>query len=404
VTERIARHLLAAGDFAGALPPLFAAATERGEASELSEALVLIDLRARAIGRADLGSDDPSLCEGEVLRSQIEIVRGNLDMAVDGASQVEQIARRVVGAPAPQQRDRWEAVLVRALMAQAQGVYERGEQSRAVNYYQQARVRAEERGDIPAIVRSIQGLADAAYRLGDLDGAARLYGEGLVRAQEAKLETAMAEAHWGIGYVALWKADYESARVHFLEQRRLLTAQGNQLGIARATNGLGELARLEGDLETAERDYRRALSLHHAIGSSGTLVTRLNLALVLLIREDHAAAERLLTPLLRELNRSGERGHLTAAHCQLLPCRAAARDWEGWDRDLAMAEKLLEETALKDGDVALSLELAGELAQKNGQPVRALRALEQANDQWQILGRTDKQAHTTAVIAKITSG
>jgi hypothetical protein len=115
------------------------------------------------------------------------------------------------------------------------------------------------------------------------------------------------------------------------------------VGLARAHNALGEVARLTDDIATAEREYRRSLSIHHAIGSTGTLVTRLNLAMVLLAHGDATAAERLLSPLISELSRVDERGHLCAAHCQLLPCRAAADDWEAWDRDVAEAEGLLEE-------------------------------------------------------------
>ena len=96
-----------------------------------------------------------------------------------------------------------------------------------------------------------------------------------------------------------------------------------------------------------------------------------------------------------------ERAHLCAAHCQLLPCRAAADDWEAWDRDVAEAEALLEETAIKDGDIAWTLELGGRTAAHAGQPVRALYVLGMAEDMWGAIGREDKRAEVAALRARM---
>ncbi len=402
VAERMAQHLLAAGEARAALAPLLRAATEHWEASELDEARAVLGRRARAIVEVGAPHGDPSAAEGEVLTARIAIVRGDYDGAARRAAEVEAEARAALAERAsdPALSERWAAVQVGALMAQAQAVYERGEHARAVNFYQQARGAAEARGDLPGVVSATQGLADTAYRLGDFDGASRLYAEVRARAESTGLKRARAQAEWGLGYVALWRGDHPAARAHFLSQRALYESAGDQLGLAHAHNALGEVARLTGDLAGAEHDYRRALALHHAIGSSGTLVTRLNLAMVLIGRGEAVAAERLLVPLVRELSEADERAHLCAAHCQLLPCRAAALDWEAWDHDLAEAELLMEETAIKDGDIAWTLELAGRMAFHAGQPVRALHALGRAEDMWRAIGRADKQADVAALVAR----
>jgi tetratricopeptide (TPR) repeat protein len=403
VAERIGRHLWAAGDARAALGPLLRAATEYWEASELEAADVLLALRVRALAVAGLGAVDPSAAEGEVLRARLDIVRGELDRALRRAAEVESSARAAL-APSSLDRslsERWEVALLGALMAQAQAVYERGEHARATNYYQQARARAEARHDAPGLVSAYQGLADTAYRLGDLAGAARLYAEARTRAEAAGLVRERAAAEWGLGFVALWQGHHGAAHAHFEAQRTLSEAAGDRLGLARAHNALGEVARLTDDIATAEREYRRSLSIHHAIGSTGTLVTRLNLAMVLLAHGDAPAAERLLSPLIGELSRVDERAHLCAAHCQLLPCRAAADDWEAWDRDVAEAEALLEETAIKDGDIAWTLELGGRTAAHAGQPVRALYVLGMAEDMWGAIGREDKRAEVAALRARM---
>ncbi|MCC7385803.1 MAG: protein kinase [Deltaproteobacteria bacterium] len=390
VAERIGRHLLAGEAYEAALEPLLAGARERWELSEYAEALELLDRREQALASITASESDPRWGDGWVLRAAIETVRGRFDEARSLAERAASLARAFG----------WEHARAEALRELAVIAYERGELIRAMNLYRQAQQLFEDLGDVRGLIRCAQGLGDVAYRQGDLSGADALYRRAFDLAESVGERLGMAEAAWGLGYVALWRNELDLALSWFQRQLSFLEAIGNQLGIARCYNSLGEVARVSGDMQQAETYYRRALAIHHTIGTSGTLVTRLNLSMVLLARGDFAATRKLLSGLLAEEQESEERGHLAAAFSELLPCDAEDRDFAAWDRDFARARALLEETGLKDGDVAWTLRLAGERALAAGERRRAREALLLSLDLWRAIGRDDKIAEIEAVLAR----
>ena len=74
----------------------------------------------------------------------------------------------------------------------------------------------------------------------------------------------------------------------------------------------------------------------------------------------------------------------------LLPCYASAEEWEAWDRAMAEASRLLEETSVLSGDVASPVQQGAILALRAGHRKRAKQAYEVTLKQWLGLGRDDK--------------
>ena len=161
-------------------------------------------------------------------------------------------------------------------------------------------------------------------------------------------------------------------------------------GAADCLNGLAEVARLRGDLRTAETNYRNALAILSSIRASRSVLPQVNLALVLLQKKELASAKQMLDAVCPLIERQGKRALLGATHALFLPIYAAEESSIGWARHFREASKLLEETGAVDPDIAWASQWAGEEAFRHGHRQRAEDAWRLASAQWERLGRHDK--------------
>jgi tetratricopeptide (TPR) repeat protein len=171
---------------------------------------------------------------------------------------------------------------------------------------------------------------------------------------------------------------------------------GNRYGVARSLNGMGDVARLQGDLALAAGHYRRALAILDGLRSADGTFPRLNLALIDLSEQRFSAAEGNLEEIRESLERLGWGGLLSCVHVCLLSCASQARDWGMWDDQLDRAAAALRTSGLVDPDLAWAAELAGRLTEWGGQSARAREVYEIALTQWRGL----EDARGSARIAK----
>ena len=158
--------------------------------------------------------------------------------------------------------------------------------------------------------------------------------------------------------------------------------------------------RLTGDLTAAEKRYREALELFTSIGStSDCLVPQFNLANILTTRGKYGEAKETLEKLAKTCQRRGILGLLALVHCALLPCEASQEEWAQWDARISEASRLLDETGVVEPDGALSLVLAGDLAEIAGEDRRGRHAFELALT---LYTKLDYQAEMTQVSLKLT--
>lgn len=393
VPERLGRHYLAAGDLLRALDPLLTGARERFRVSDYGEALSLIKLREEALGRLGAVDDDNRWGECWTLRAQINTVQGHLDTALRWAERAEVQARRWS----------WSSILPDAIVAIAQIHYERGDQTTAIERFEEAKDLYEHAGHTEGVATCVLGVGEAVYRFGDL-AKAELHNErALVLYEKLEKGIGVANCLLGLGFVALWRGDLDEALSLFSRQMQILENEGNQLKLARCVGALGEVARQAGKLDEAEAHYRRALAIDDAIGSSAAWTDRLNLGLVLLARGEFLQAYDVIEEVRQALGDKGEPSQMWAVHCELLPSLAEKKDWDAWDHHFAAATALLSDLGLSDGDAAWLLGLAGERAALADDPVRARHAYEQALLQWRALGRPDKAAKVDEAIQTLRS-
>ncbi len=147
-----------------------------------------------------------------------------------------------------------------------------------------------------------------------------------------------AASHWQTAQVGAWertrersivirmrgsihelKKDYPAAIAAFreaLDLRRSLSTES--VDVAIALNSLAETERLSGDLPAAERDYREALRVAHAVGyAGGVAIYTANLAELQLARKDWPGAEILAREALT-LAEKQDRQELNAHVCHHL--------------------------------------------------------------------------------------
>jgi serine/threonine protein kinase/tetratricopeptide (TPR) repeat protein len=384
--ERLARHYLAAGALELALAPLLAAARERYESSEYPAARALIAQRADALQRLGTSADDQRWADGWVLEAHLEVLTGRLAEALVLTRRAEEQARR----------HGFGLLLAETLWLEANIAYRHGDAPAAIPLYRSARNAYEGGGDVLGSARSVLGIGDAEYRLGNLRSAEQLYDEALALFERKHDPFGIADCLWGLGYVAMWRGDLARAEALFQRQLAALESSGNRFSLAGCLNSLAEVKRLSGESAAAEAGYRRAIAMAEAIGSIESVAHRSNLGLVLIARGQLAAAAAEVRPLREGLIGKRELGQLATVDAIVLPGTIEEGDLEGWDMLLEEIVTLLGETGLVDGDLASSMQVAGDRAAAAGHASRARLAYGVSRDQWRSLKRADKQAEVEA--------
>lgn len=175
------------------------------------------------------------------------------------------------------------------------------------------------------------------------------------------------------GQFALARDDHERAKTWTNESLSLFRSQDDRAGVARSFTRLGDIAKAEGDLDGAARNYAYALEVARNLEDRRALAAALtNVGALALIRKDLDEADRLSREALsiwREL------GHTEGIAIALLNVGAGAIDRQ----DYAEALPLLRETFELSRALGYRAQLAGALgncavvAARSSQAERAIR-------------------------------
>ncbi len=237
-----------------------------------------------------------------------------------------------------------------------------------------------------------------ALQQGEPEAAAEAFRRALEIATGHDLPMDAARARIGLGDLARLRGDVITARVELQQGLAVLRAAGDRPGIASAANALGETLRMAGQLEAARDAYLEVLGLDAAAGHD-TTITRFNLAMVSLAAGDVDAAARSFLDLEATWSSQGRGGWLSILHVAWLPVLAHHGDWEAFADRLAQARTSLESSGFVERDVADLAEMAGEQAVSSDQPHHALAAWSLAMDHWGRVGQRDRmiRAHARVI-------
>jgi tetratricopeptide (TPR) repeat protein len=390
VAERLGRHLLAAGAWRAALAPLSDGIDERLQAGDVRMAEALLLSRDRAMMQARLAPDDPLWGRGWLLGCRCARRLGRLDEA-------EVLAERAVQAAI---QHGWGEVRARGLLEQGRLARKRGQQTRARGLLLKAVRLADAAGDRGVVARCDMELGWVMVARGD-QKLARARFRGALSAFRAGGGDGEGWACLGLAVVARQAGSLDEAEGWLEAARGAFERTGSRAGSAECLQGLGEVARLRGQLSSAAEHYREALHRFRAIGAAGVIFPEIFLGLTLASEGDFQEGRRRLEAAVETLEWQGRQDFQGAVHAFLLPCVAAAGDWAAWDQHLDEAMRLLGRTGFVEVDVARMARLGGEIARASGERRRALAAWRLAMAQWTSLERAEEIADLRAAIAQL---
>jgi len=376
VQERWGRHLVEAGSLEAALAPLAAGAEERLAESAYRAARELLDLLDSTFDRLELVPEARPRVEAALLRVRAHIGEGDFVAAEALAARVAETGRR-----ARDKASQGEALRYRGMIA-----VKRGDLSLAEAMLLQAQLLATQTGQRDEVARATYHYGELLRIRGDLDGAADAFTDALEVFRELEDLHGCADCEVALAAAFDRRGDTPAGETHRRAAIALFERIGNQFGIGSSWNTLGDSLRHRGDYAGAEVAYREALLRFERIGTQARMVPIGNLGLLLLsIGRWEEAAERLQT-LLGLATQMGRKVLAAYGHVGLLCHVGRAADWEGWDRHLAAADTLIQESGAVDRDFADYLDLAARLATDAGDPTRAAQAAALAAAQRRQLG------------------
>jgi tetratricopeptide (TPR) repeat protein len=391
IAERAARHLLAAGDLERAIEPLYKAASQRYDTSEYASAHVLLKEREEALGAVGAPSGDYRWGQGWCLMSAAFNWQGLFDDALTIADRAREAAVA----------NDWSTVLAKATRLQGYAEQQRGNLSRSLDCYEGSLELYEELGDDKGRALALNGLGEVARLRGDNEKSIEHNTEALRLFEALDHDIGVSTCLRGLGVVKQHRNDLSGAADLYERALALYEKTGNLYGVATCLNDLAEVARFEGDIEEAERFYRRSQTMFDTTGSADGILPRLNLGLILLLRDKHVEAREQLEQGREELEQMGRRAILGAIHPALMLCAAKVSDWSAFDEHFHEAVRLLDETALVDADAAWPAQQGAEIALRAGEVERARKAFELALSQWTALEDEERTKEVESKLAGI---
>ncbi len=377
--ERRGRHLLAAGETAAACDLLLSAAGGGGREGGFRRQARLLDERDTALDLLGLGADDPARLEGQLLRARLTTRLGDPAAGERLAAAAEEGAR-VAGR---------EDLIADALLVRGKTRGILGDQSLAREHLEEATTLFEGLGD------ELGGAACALQRgvtftregtLSRADASIREALEVYERLDES-YEAAIACGHLSI--VAHQAGRLDEAEVIVERGLRPAVAHGHRHVAANLHIALGEVLRIRGDLDRAERAYGAAMAIYRSFGTADLGLLECNLAQIHTARGRFAEARALLTPTLATFDARGRANRGAATRILLLPCEAHDRRWAAFDQHIERATEVFSTTHYAELDIAVAAEQAAQIAAAAGQVERAAAAWELAAVQWDALERPE---------------
>jgi len=304
--DRLARHLIGAGDIDGAIDALFAAALHARK-TNMSRAQHRMRMRENLL--ESLGALDERRYAGWNELSRMDRLCGAQDQAREWSTKVLAHATaldRIAGA-------HLELAIIERMD---------GHRIEAMEQLEIAASLAREVGDRKLLGHVLVEQSAALQQIGDSEGAERSIRATL--ALDGIQSETQANAQLHLAYVLGTLGRPEDGLVELNKARGLIESSGRRYTMANYHNTEGELARMVGDLERAHQAYVAALKLAERLGYPFHSFT-LNLGLVALERDRTKEAEAYFREVLDRPTISAV--FATYAGVGLLAAAAQRRDW-----------------------------------------------------------------------------
>lgn len=359
LAERIARHLLGAGRIAPALDALLDACAHRRRAGDLDQVDALLDDYDRALERdtrSEGGAHRGAL--GRLERAHLALERGRL-------------------AEAETHYEAARADLPPGSLAAGHGAYlggivdyERGRTSQAREGLLTAIAALDRLGDERYLGACHHGLGDVEKTCGDLSAATRAYERAIEIALGSGSHLVAGRALNGLAGALRRRGRHAEALERLDQAAVTLRRLGNDGAVAMCLNTRGEIARMLGRLDDAQRDYEQAVELLEWAGVR-PLVPQLNLLFVRLARGDYERLRAELVDWRRDVPIDGNEGYTVYLTALELAANAGDAGPEALRALIDTVAAEVHKTSLHDADMAAALEAATERLRARGELERA---------------------------------
>jgi tetratricopeptide (TPR) repeat protein len=381
--ERRVRHLGLAGRGAEALDPLMGAIDTWIRRSEIRRVRALLVQADSLLATLKIPQNDPR-------RGRLGLVAAQVAMWLTGPAEAESLLDALA-----EHIDNhgWDTIRADELTLRGRIAYAQGDLTGARALYQEADTRYLIAGDVTGAAENKINLSQVSKFLGDIDGA-RVYARSALRLAEAISNpyTIVLTLH-ECATVALKLGNRTGCQAFAERCLELASTHGFRSNQAKSQLQLGELARLQGDLDSAESAYAAALDIFLGLERAiDALVARLNRILVLLSRERFGEAREQLQLAMAQPGVDPGHGLMSAVALGLVVCDGAEQDWAGWDQHFSACQAGLARTGLLDPDLGRLALQAGRLALAAGDPFRGALALSLAERQFAATGPAEELA------------
>ncbi|MEM1349896.1 MAG: hypothetical protein AAGI01_15140, partial [Myxococcota bacterium] len=215
--------------------------------------------------------------------------------------------------------------------------------------------------------------------------------KGLKRREDPKLIDALCgRTYHVLGHVHMRDDRQEHATIAFKNAEHFFKAAGAQRELWINHTYLGELARIRGNFDAAERFYVDAYKRLGELRRPVRSLPYLYYALMLLEEKAYPLARDALLEMMSDLKGLGFELYSSLAHIALAASYAGLKDMNQWSSHHHRAVELLRAHPICDMDIAGFAEFTGSLHSAQHQHQAALASYELALMQWRALERDDR--------------
>lgn len=378
VPLRIARHLLAAGESAEAIPYLDRAVWQALDAGRVERARRLLERHGESIDRLDGEHRVRTRLRHRILRAELLVNDGRgkeAENCIEPA--IEEAEERS-----------WDYELASALRVRVMYTVNRGKSERALRDCLRALDRIDWQEHPIETGQLYRALGRIERDRGKPEKAREAYRKAADWFETGGFFSHQADQLSSVGYTWLMEGELDRAAEALERALELAKMSGNRSVEASTRNFLGELSRRRSELEEAREQYQAAREIYQSIGDEPH-IPQANLALVELAAANWQRARELLVPVIEKLPEVGL--ELWVPSLRLgLACVDIAQSRLGEGRQRAeLAEDELAEVKTANPDTAWLGELLGDLASNAGDMKAAQIGWAVARDQWRRLENFD---------------
>ncbi len=402
--ERLAVHLLEAGDYPLAVNPLLHIIDENLARSDYDRVSLHLDNLSLCLERMSTPSQDALWgqlsCRYAELAAQVEGVRESLKLINQTIGQAHSYG--------------WGDLMGHLHAQRAELLWKNGNVDAAQTSCDEASELFADRGDELGLTRCFTLCAHLSSLRNRQREARRWIASAIDLCDELdpSLAPAQVGATKGDAYIALARVHLrdgstEKARRSGDVAVRFFTQHSDQYGLWMARALMGDISRAQGAYNDAEQHYLEASSRLSELGHCAWCVPKLQYSLVLLEERSYPLARDILSDVLDALTRHGYHLYLCVAQAALAMCYAGMRDPNSWREHYLAARKVLETFPIVDPDLAWLSNAAGDLLHTGGASRAAVESYALAYDQYLRLGDGDRakaiRRHSGAIKAALVS-